>query len=182
VAKRDEEEVRREVDRLLQEAAVFEQQAQQQGLTFVTVSEEKLTQIIQQTRAVEIWGFGHRPSVRRGQDVGFNLQLYNPPGVYYSFCYVSIFFGTGASFMPDIEWALLSGRDPQWPIRTSETFFTLRPASSVFAYVPYIVPDNVPLGRPYFAQAVVWSWVNPAYRELSTVLARGTFPEMEVVA
>jgi hypothetical protein len=183
MAQSNEEEVKREVDRLLQEAAVYEQQAHQQGLTFVSVSEEKLTQLIQQSRGVDIWGFGYRPLVQRGQDVSFQLQLYNPPGAYrYEFCYASFFFGTGASFMPDIEWALLSGRDPQWPIRTSENFFSLLPGSSVFARVPYIVPDNVPLGGPYFAQAVVWNWITPADEGLGTVLVRGTFPQIEVVA
>jgi hypothetical protein len=183
----NEEKVKREVDRLLQEAAVYEQQAHQQGLTFVSVSEEELAQLIQQTRPVdpgfpEIWGFAYRPLVQRGQDVSFQLQLYNPTSVYgYSICYASFFFGTGASFMP-IEWALLSGRDPQWPIRTSENFFGLPPGISVWVSVPYIVPDNVPLGRPYFAQAVVWSLRNPTDMELGRVLARATFPAIEVVA
>lgn len=180
MAKSNEEGVRREVDRVLQELAVHEQEAQEQGLIFTSVSEETLTNTIQQGAPVATAGYAINPvSVRRGQTATHSLYLQNLDSVDHHPCFLSIFIDTGAAFMPDIEWALLSGRDAQWPVRTSDDWVSL-PAGGgiVIASVPYTVPANARLGshRPHLV-----CWQLDLLGMGSVVLARAAASLFEVI-
>ena len=111
VAKRNDEEVKREVNRLLQEVAVYEQQAQQLGLAFASMSEEELASTIQQSGPVRPFVYGSTVRAYPGATYTLIMGLINTGSVDLR-CYVALFFGAAATYMPDIEWALLSGREP----------------------------------------------------------------------
>jgi hypothetical protein len=181
VAKSNDEEVRREVDRVLQELAFYAQEAQQRGLTFVSMSKEQLTDTIQQGGPVSFAWYGtNRPNtVRRGETMDHLMGLYNSGSVHLYPCYVSVFIGAGAAFMPDIEWAMLSGRDAQWPIRTNDQWLNLKAGSTVSVTVPYTIPANAPLGGPQFPTVVCW---DHAHFSVGSVLARLTGPQFMVTS
>ena len=182
MAQSKEEEVKREVDRLLQQVAVYEQQMRQQGLAFVSMSEEELATLIQQSGPVRPFVFGSAVRAYPGATYTLIMGLINTGSVDLH-CYVSLFFGTPAGFMPDIEWALLSGRDPQWPIRTHQESLGLVAGGGIDSVtMPYTIPDNVPLGRPYFGNVVVWNWKDELEPGVGSVVFRTVTPPLTIVA
>ena len=183
MAKRNDEEVEREVNRLLQEVAVYEQQAQQLGLAFASMSEEELASAIQQSGPVRPFGvYGSTVRAYPGATYTLIMGLINTGSVDLR-CYVTLFFGAAATYMPDIAWALLSGSDPQWPIRTHQEPLGLAAGGGVdYVTMPYIIPDNVPLGRPYFGNVVVWNWQGEFVPGVGSVVLRTVTAPLTIVA
>lgn len=152
--KRAEDEIRREVDRRLQEIEMQRREAQAQGLSFAALSEEELTNKLTRESAnspyiyASSWVSGTQPGTQ-----GFYSVFFANTGEREYFpVFVTIFFGM-ANFMADISLGP-AARHTEWPYLSSAAF-GLPQSVAKSASFTYQTPTNVALGT-YTGNAVLW--------------------------
>jgi len=151
VAEKSEQDVRQEVEELLQEIEGQRETAQQQGLRFAARSEEELYRKVRGEESSSS-PFIYSSAADSGGPPGTNVQvwftLFNPDATIYYPVLMSLFFGA-ASFLDDIGEGL-SGRDQRWPYLHS------RPVRSdpgkawttFFNYsIPYVPRPSIGIGN-----------------------------------
>jgi hypothetical protein len=111
MAERSEQDIDREVERLRREIELLREEAQHQGLSFSSLSEEDLVRKTrgETSRSPFIFSQGWSSRVQPGSSASYSISLSNPDPTDYYPLFVTIFFGA-ANFLDDIGEGL-SGRD-----------------------------------------------------------------------
>ena len=140
MAEKSEQDVRQEVEELLQEIERQRETAQQQGLRFAARSEEELYRKVRGEESssspfiyAHAGGYGGPPGTN--DQVAF--YVFNPDPTDYYPLFMSLFFGA-ANFLDDIGEGL-SGRDQRWPYLHSGPF-SIAPGKLWNIFFPYSLP------------------------------------------
>jgi hypothetical protein len=154
MAERSEQDIDREVERLRREIELLEREAQHQGLSFSSLSEEDLARKTrgETSRSPFIFGQGWSSGVGPGSSASYSVSLSNPDPTGYYPLFVTIFFGA-ANFLDDIGEGL-SGRDLRWPYLSSQAFGLASGATTTRTF-QYTTPTNVPRST-YIGNSVFW--------------------------
>jgi hypothetical protein len=141
---KSEEEVRQEVEQRLREIELLREEAQQQGLSFHSLSEEELARKIRGESSQSPYGFSlsWTSGTSPGSPAIFTVNISNPDGIGYYPLFVTVFFGA-ANFLDDIGEGI-SGRDTRWPYLTSRPF-SLAAGATAKQTFNYTTPTGVPL-------------------------------------
>jgi hypothetical protein len=152
---KSEEEVRQEVEQRLREIELLREEAQQRGLSFHSLSEEKLARKIRGESSSSPYGFALAwvSDTIRGYPAYYEVNISNPDGIGYYPLFVTVFFGA-ANFLDDIGEGI-SGRDTQWPFLTSYPF-GLAPGATVKKTFNYTTPTSVPTLTTSTGNSVLW--------------------------
>jgi hypothetical protein len=170
-SERSEEEVRQDAERLLEALSYLQEEAQQQGLTFVSLSEEEIIRKIrgESSSSPFIAGFGWTSAASPGTWISNNYALiFNPDPTTQSNLFVSLFFGV-ANFLDDIGEGL-SGRDYEWPLVSAGPFFvsphTYTTQGFMYRVPPTAPPTGLSTNHVHVANVVLWQ---------AEVFGKGTF-------
>jgi hypothetical protein len=141
---KSEEEVRQEVEQRLREIELLRKEAQQQGLSFHSLSEEELARKIrgESSQSPVAFATSWTSAADRGSSAYFDINISNPDAFEYYPLFVTVFFGA-ANFLDDIGEGI-SGRDTRWPYLTSRPF-GLAGRATIRERFDYTTPFGGPL-------------------------------------
>ena len=160
MAEKSEQDVRQQVEELLQEIERQRETAQQQGLRFAARSEEELYRKVRGEESssspfifAQAGGFGGPP----GTNDVVAWYVSNPDATEYYPLFMSLFFGA-ANFLDDIGEGL-SGRDQRWPYCIRALLALLQESygasSSLTAYLTFPTALQLVLGTECFGEATL---------------------------
>jgi hypothetical protein len=175
-ARKTDQEVKREVDQRLREIELLKREAQDQGHTFSSLGEEKLTRKIQgeSSGTPYIYSMSWISGTSPGSSAYFRVYISNPdPSGYYP-VFASIFFGV-ANFLNNASFgeAVADGNfnmDTRWPYMSSRPF-SLASGATTNETFNYTTPAGVPL-TTYIGNVVVW---RGEYHDQGVYFDRGLF-------
>ncbi len=170
MVERSEQDINRQVEQLLREIELLKEEAQHQGLSFSSLSEEDLVRKVrgETSSSPFIFGQGWTSRTSPGSSALYRVNFSNPDPTGYSPVFVTIFFGA-ANFLDDIGEGL-SGRDLRWPYLSSQGVGLASGASREQTF-QYTTPTNVPLST-YLGNSVLW---RGEYHDKGAYFDRGLF-------
>jgi hypothetical protein len=172
----DDQAIRQEVERRLQEIQLLEQEAKDQARRFRFLSEEELTRKVrgESSSSPYIYGYGWNSSTTPGAPATVTVFAANPDPTPYYPLLVSLFFGA-ANFLSDIALGP-AGRNEEWPYLSTLPFSLAASGGSTSQSFSYSTPTGITLGT-YLGNLVLWQG---QFFDQGTYLDRAFF-EVEVV-
>ena len=169
-------DIRQEVEQRLREIALLKEEAQEQGLTFSSLSEEALTKKVkgETSNSPYIYSQSWTSGTSPGSSASYRVYIANPDAIGYYPVFASIFFGV-ANFLDNTRFgeALANGNfnaDSQWPYMSTRPF-SLAAGATTNQTFNYITPTGVPLST-YIGNSVVW---RGSYHDQGVYFDRGLF-------
>jgi hypothetical protein len=155
MAQKDEQAIRQEIERRLQEIQLLEQEAKDQGRRFRFLSEDGLTRKVRRESLDSpfIFGYGWNSSTTPGASATVTVSVANPDPTPQYPVLISLFFDEVSNFLNDVGLGP-AGRNLEWPY-LSTLPFSLASGGSTSQSFSYHTPTVVTLGT-YLGNLVLW--------------------------
>ncbi len=159
MTKKSEKLIQDAVDKLLEEIAILQDEAKQEGLVFTCLDKEDLLkkESSETSESPYAYFFAWSTPRNRGWSGLYRMYIRNPDPISHFWLFVTIYFGLGNIFA-DISQGWV-GRDTRWPTLTTSQF-SLAPDASTHRTLSFTVPSNIPPST-YLGNAIFWKQLSP---------------------
>lgn len=156
MAQEDDQAVRQEVERRLQEIQLLEQEAKDQGRRSRFLREEELARKVrgESSASPYIFGAAWYSPVPLGGSAGVRVYVANSDPTSFSYLLVTLFFDGVSNFLSDIGLGP-AGRNLEWPYSSTPPFSLASGSTSAQSF-PYNIPTGIMLGT-YIGNVILWA-------------------------